>query len=537
MTIAYVNTGAVTSVGSVTSASVNLPASRTVGNLLIAYVSTSLSACTHTWPSGWTVLDHTNDGTYTTSIAWRIVDGTETSPTVTLSGSQYAQAKMWQYSGVIAAAIGSYSENVGTTSPHTCNEIVTTGQDSAIIYLDLCTSAGTLTTPSGYTSNDTSAPLQSYSIGIKQTTGTGVASGNISAVGGGEHYMLRIIELVQAIPIVPIDAAAESTSTASSDTIAVHGIAAPAVSTAAATTATGYIFAFGAFGSSSASLTSVAEKIFYSSGIASSSAVVTEMTSLILEANVIVEAIVSVVGAVIGTRNTSGSAGSSAIASDLIHGFFILDASVLSSGQFTSTANILRSLGAAASSAAVTSGNVNAKASYYLLAESIATIIDGVQFVNDYWDGWTYNLNIEAPSFYENFKFNSFAKLGRNYYGMASDGIHLLSGENDNGVDINSLIKTGSDDYDDSTIKTIPTIYASARSDREMILNAKVDDNPAYDYTFIGKPGEIAPIRVKLGRGLKGKMWQIEIRNKDGAFIEIDQLDIPSVSTSRKVQP
>lgn len=68
-----------------------------------------------------------------------------------------------------------------------------------------------------------------------------------------------------------------------------------------------------------------------------------------------------------------------------------------------------------------------------------------------------------------------------------------------------------------------------------MVLSAKVDDNPAYDYTFIGKPGEIAPIRVKLGRGLRGRNWQIEIRNKDGAYFEIDQIDIPSVSTSRRV--
>lgn len=200
-----------------------------------------------------------------------------------------------------------------------------------------------------------------------------------------------------------------------------------------------------------------------------------------------------------------------------------------------SLADVIRDISALASSGLTVASTASAQASYHLIAESIANVIDGVQFVNDYWDGWAYNLNIEAGSFYENFKFNSFAKLGNNYYGMASDGIHLLTGENDNGVDINSMIKTGSDDYDDSTVKTIPVIYASARSDKEMILNAKVDDNPAYDYTFIGKPGEIAPIRVKLGRGLKGRNWIIEIRNRDGAYIEIDQLDIPSVSTSRNV--
>jgi len=203
------------------------------------------------------------------------------------------------------------------------------------------------------------------------------------------------------------------------------------------------------------------------------------------------------------------------------------------SGQ--SIADVIKYISASVSSGLSASSSASAQASYHLLAESIATIIDGIQYVNDYFDGWAYNLNNEAPSFYENFKFNSFAKLGQNYYGMSGDGIHLLSGDNDNGVDINSLIKTGMDNFDDPTLKTIPTIYASARSSKEIILNAKVDEHPDYDYSFIGKPGEIAPIRVKLGRGLKGLNWAIEIRNKDGAFIEIDQLEIPSVSTSRKV--
>jgi hypothetical protein len=178
---------------------------------------------------------------------------------------------------------------------------------------------------------------------------------------------------------------------------------------------------------------------------------------------------------------------------------------------------------------------VAAAAEYYLSAESLVRIMSDAAFIHDYFDGYAYNLNTEAPSFYEQFKFNSFAQVGRDYYGMNEDGIHILTGDTDAGEDINAVMTTGLTDFDDSTLKTVPVIYASARSHKEMLLTARVDNYPDYSYTFIGKPAELAPVRVKLGRGLKGLNWQLDVANKDGAYIEIDALDVPTVSTSRKV--
>lgn len=200
-----------------------------------------------------------------------------------------------------------------------------------------------------------------------------------------------------------------------------------------------------------------------------------------------------------------------------------------------STVTGYRTIPASILSSAVIAFEVAPNVTYYVEAESLANLISAASFLNEYFDGYAYNLNTEAPSFYEQFKFNSFAQVGRDYYGMNEDGIHILNGDTDAGEDINALMTTGLTDFEDGTLKTIPVIYASARSDKEMLLTARVDNYPDYDYTFIGKPAELAPVRVKLGRGLKGLNWQLEVANKDGAYIEIDALDVPTVSTSRKV--
>jgi hypothetical protein len=200
-----------------------------------------------------------------------------------------------------------------------------------------------------------------------------------------------------------------------------------------------------------------------------------------------------------------------------------------------STVTGFRTIPASIQSNALIAFEVAPSVIYYVEAESLAHLISTVDFLNEYFDGYAYNLNTEAPSFYEQFKFNSFAQVGRDYYGMNEDGIHILTGDTDDGEDINAVMTTGLTDFDDSTLKTVPVIYASARSHKEMLLTARVDNYPDYSYTFIGKPAELAPVRVKLGRGLKGLNWQLELSNKDGAFIEIDALDVPTVSTSRKV--
>lgn len=240
-------------------------------------------------------------------------------------------------------------------------------------------------------------------------------------------------------------------------------------------------------------------------------------------------------GEVIGVRETAAVAESSGNLSSIATSPTIFYDTVNSTIEITGTTEAFRAIEGIINSGITISSSGSASAIYHLSAESIGQILSGIEFVADYFDGWAYNLNTGAGTQYEQFKFNSFGKLGDKYYGLNEAGIYELTGADDAGSDIDAVVTLGKTDFDDSTLKTIPVVYAGARSEREMLMSVDVDQFPQYEYTFIGTTGELAPVRVKLGRGLKGLYWTFEFRNKDGAYMEIDMLDIPAIPTSRKV--
>lgn len=245
--------------------------------------------------------------------------------------------------------------------------------------------------------------------------------------------------------------------------------------------------------------------------------------------------LVNGVGEAIGIRNTFAVGDTSGILTSQVAAPSIFFDTVNSTLEVTGSASAFRAIEGIISSGLTISSIGVANATYHLTAESIGQILSGIEFVADYFDGWAYNLNTGAGTQYEQFKFNSFGKLGDQYYGLNETGIYLLSGADDAGTDIDAVVTLGKTDFGDSALKTIPVVYAGARSEREMLMTVDVDQFPQYEYTFIGTTGELAPVRVKLGRGLKGLYWTFEFRNKDGAYMEIDMLDIPITSTSRKV--
>lgn len=184
-----------------------------------------------------------------------------------------------------------------------------------------------------------------------------------------------------------------------------------------------------------------------------------------------------------------------------------------------------------ASSLGQLTGSVNAAAVYSVTADSIAQIVSSLQFVTSYVDGWAYNLNTGAPSFYEGFNFNSFAQVGNAYYGCNDAGIYLLSGDTDNSVPIEALITTGTNG---KNVYRVDAVYAGARSAQPMNLTCRVE-GVEYTYAFRSATDSMEPTRVTPGKGLRGRYWQFEISNQDGADIEIDALEMMTAESGRRL--
>lgn len=215
---------------------------------------------------------------------------------------------------------------------------------------------------------------------------------------------------------------------------------------------------------------------------------------------------------------------------------------VASSSVLSGPVSAQRVTSAIVTGTAVLNGVVLGQASYRVSAASTAEIISGIQFLQDYWDGWAFNLNTNAASFYENFKFNSFARIGKNYYGCNETGIHLLGGDLDGTARIDSTITTGTSDLTEEGVggfkgdiqKRVPYAYISARSAETMTLTCLVEGQE-FTYTFRAPTEKVAVSRVDIGKGLLGTFWQFELKNQNGADFEMDSISVLAVPTTRKI--
>lgn len=328
---------------------------------------------------------------------------------------------------------------------------------------------------------------------------------------------------------------ASSQATATTTAIGQLGTAVSEGSAAACSSTATFSYAKGAFGDSIAVVSSLASVI----------------GQFMLQVNSVMQALGSAselgddlfLGASTGNAQSTATASMSVAASGgsmmtvtaIAQGSQVYYEIGVTSASFASAAQALRSLSAEVTTTMLVHDDAAGAAHYHVLAESLAHMLSGIQFINDYMSGWAYNISNGAPSFYEKFRFNSFAKLGEEYYGMADDGLHLLGGGRDNGEAIDAVVTTGKTDMGDPRTKKIQIVYAGARTEEPLILTCRVDENQDYKYEFTSSPEVIAPSRVKVGKGLEGRYWQFEINNQDGADFELDSLDIPIIPNSRRI--
>jgi hypothetical protein len=204
----YVNAGTRANSSGATSLTPALPASRTTGNLLIAIVG-SKNNFTHTSSSaGWTKYDQRNSGTGWTVSLWVYrrtqggVDGSEAAPAIAVGSSSVACfAQIIQFAGPFDPTDmlgGAVNVNTGTTSTHTCNGIVTTADNSLVIYIDAAAANTALATPTGWTeelSNGSNTEATWNANGSKAIASRGTSSDNISVIGASAAWVMWQIEL------------------------------------------------------------------------------------------------------------------------------------------------------------------------------------------------------------------------------------------------------------------------------------------------------------------------------------------------------
>jgi hypothetical protein len=205
MAITYVNAGTRVSSSGATSATPALPASRVNGNLLIAVCGTKNNATHTTATAEWNKIDQRNSGTgWTLSLFWKLVDGTDSAPVITWTGSVANFAIQFQYTGGAPSnPIGAFLANNGTGSPHTNAGLVATRDESQVIYLGGATANTAYGTSTGWTENADAGSATGATRHVagrrNATINTGASSGSISISGATGAWVLYQVELLEPL--------------------------------------------------------------------------------------------------------------------------------------------------------------------------------------------------------------------------------------------------------------------------------------------------------------------------------------------------
>lgn len=153
------------------------------------------------------------------------------------------------------------------------------------------------------------------------------------------------------------------------------------------------------------------------------------------------------------------------------------------------------------------------------------------------FDTWAVNVKNAGHSTYTNFNFNSFFRLGASYYGCAADGIYILTGDDDAGTAIEAIATFGASNLGTGKKKRMDSAHPSIRADEvgTVSIGFATDGGALYAYTAAVSDDVLEPVRIKPGRGLSGRYWQIELRNASGSRFTTNAIRLIPVPLSRRV--
>ncbi len=136
-----------------------------------------------------------------------------------------------------------------------------------------------------------------------------------------------------------------------------------------------------------------------------------------------------------------------------------------------------------------------------------------------------------AVSEYESFPFNSFAYFNGQYLAAKSTGIHILTGDKDNGSNVAAEIKSAALAMGSTKARNI---WVSGRSDGDMTVTITADEDTAKEVSVDYLLEDLGQDRAKVPRGMDPVYLQVGLKNSNGADFDIDSIQILGEGLKRK---
>ena len=159
-------------------------------------------------------------------------------------------------------------------------------------------------------------------------------------------------------------------------------------------------------------------------------------------------------------------------------------------------------------------------------------------------DTWVVNVANSMHSRYTGYAFNSFFRSDGIYYGSNALGIYELSGdtdfagEQDLDTQIDAFVLTPVTDMNHKELKFLYNAYISARSAVDLAIDVIVNEETVCSGIPVVSPTYSTGVhrtRGKMPRGLKGSAVQFKIKNNNGAYFKLFDLEVSAATSQRSI--
>ena len=177
---------------------------------------------------------------------------------------------------------------------------------------------------------------------------------------------------------------------------------------------------------------------------------------------------------------------------------------------------------------------------YEMLAADYITVYDRVEVVEALDSfAWVLNSQSLAHSYYDGFvDFNSAVQLGNRAFMLSPSGLYELGGDSDDGKIIEAEVVTGQKDFgtiDRKRVEQFDLGYTAA-GDLQAVVSCEGFD-PSEPQTLEAREMRTAHTsRIRVGKGMVGRYWKLELKNREGADFELFSLQTKVALSTRRMR-
>lgn len=145
---------------------------------------------------------------------------------------------------------------------------------------------------------------------------------------------------------------------------------------------------------------------------------------------------------------------------------------------------------------------------------------------------WVMNTRSGGVTEYQNYAFNSFARVGNKYIAGADDGLYELLGDDDNGEDIIATIRSGFAQWSGTHLGSFKAAYLAVAGAGTYILRVLTRDGKTFNYQVTAADGQT--VKVNMGKGLRSRYFAFELVSS-GQDFDLDTLEFVPLVADRRV--